>query len=607
MTRTPTNSGTNKRRATILARVVVGAVAITVVGVGGWAALKATGTGETAGGKVLAVDLAEVRMMDVDITTISTGEIEAKNRIEIRSKLDTESSIVEIIREGSRAAKGQLLVQLNGNTLQEAIEREMIEVEGAKADFVAADNDHQNQIEENESSLRKADLKVALAALALDQWIDGELAKQYEQLKLAIDRAVRDEERQRDKYRQSLELFDKGFLSKNELVLDEIGYIEALSKWETAMLDEEIYWTYQYPKDREQKTSDVTEAKAEFERVKRSNDIALVGKRAHLDSRRRRLTMREERLAKLQEQLESCRIVAPSAGLVVYATSMEDHWDMQGRGAMQIGRMVSPNDLIMVLPDVSEMIAKVRVHETLAGRVREGQPATIKVDALGGATFTGTVQSVGVLAESSNWRDPNRREYTVRIAIEDGPDVDRLKPSMRCETVIRLHRLEQVKAVPVQAVFSDGPVRFVFVPEGGRFARRPVQVGQTSDMYAQIVAGIEPGQRVLLRRPSGGEVIEAPWDPEQLKLVGIQLNERGEPVPTPRGDGPGRPMAVRPSAGGDGTPQAAVPEPSAPTTESSETDSTEATTEPQSHDTTTTSGESTPTTPTTPTTDTAQR
>ncbi len=607
MTRTPHNSGRNingRRRAAILARAVVGAVGITVVGVGGWAGLKAMSRGDSARANVLAVDLAEVRMMDVDITTISTGEIEAKNRIEIRSKLDTESSIIEIIREGTRAAKGQVLVQLNGSTLQEAIEREQIEVEGARADFVAADNDHQNQIEENESSLRKAQLKVTLAQLALDQWIDGELQKQYDQLKLAIERAERDFERQRDKYAKSQELFDQGFLSKNELDLDEIGFIEAVAKYDTAILDEEIYWTYQYPKDREQKQSDVTEAKAELERVARSNEIALVGKRANLESRRRRLTMREDRLAKLQEQLESCRIVAPSAGLVVYSTSMEDYWDMQGRGAMQIGRVVSPNDLIMVLPDVSEMIAKVRVHETLAGRVREGQPASIKVDALGDVVFTGKVQSVGVLAESSNWRDPNRREYTVRIAIDDGPEVDRLKPSMRCETEIRLDRLEQVKAVPVQAVFSDGPVRFVYVPQGGRFARKPVQVGQTSDMYAEVVAGLEPGQRVLLRRPIGGEVIDEPWDPAQLALVGIQLNERGEPVATRREGARGMPSRGPGGESPRNAEQAAVPAATEATPAVGETPA-ESSGEATPEAATTQSGESTQAA--TPATDTAQR
>lgn len=545
MTRTAHNTGSRRASATV--KIMVAVAGLGIVGFGGWVALRAGGATDNASARVKAVDYAEVRIMDVDITTVSTGEIEAKNRIEIRSKLDTESSIVEIVREGTIAAKGDLLVQLNGNQLQEAIERERIDVVAAQAEFVAAENDYKNQIEENLSSLRKAELKVTLAELALEQWIDGETKKKYEELKLAIERADRDYDRQRDKYAKSKELYAQGFLSLNELVLDEIAYIEALSRWETTRFDEEIYWTYQYPKDREQKNSDVTEAKAELDRVVRSNEIALVGKHANLESRRQRLSLREDRLAKLEQQLEFCRIYSPTSGLVVYATSMEEYWDRQGRGAMEIGRVVSPNDLIIVLPDISEMLAKVRVHETLAGRVRPGQPATVKVDALGGVTFTGTVQSVGVLAESTNWRDPNRREYTVRIAIDNAPGFEQLKPSMRCETVIRLARLEQVKAVPVQAVFSEGPVRFVYVPRGARYARVPVQIGQTSDMHAQIIAGVEPGQRVLLRRPAAGEVIDEPWDEAQLRLVGLKFNERGEPEQMQGVGGPGGPPRGAPN------------------------------------------------------------
>lgn len=538
MTRTLPGKSSKRMRGIALIRAIVGLGVVALAAGGGWVAIVGGKNGDN-GKRSALTDMVDVRVMDFDVTTVSTGEIEAKNRIEIRSKLETEAAIVEIVREGARVAKGDLLVQLNGNQLQEAIDREKIDVEGARAEFVAAENDYTNQVEENESSIRKAELKVTLARLALNQWLDGELMKRYEELKLAIERARRDLERQRDKYERSQELFAQGFLSKNELDLDEIGFIEADSKYETAILDEEIYWTYQYPKDSEQKHSDVTEAEAELERVKRSNEIALVGKQANLDSRRQRLAMREERLAKLEQQLESCRIVAPTSGLVIYATSMDDYWDMQGRGAMQIGRMVSPNDLIMVLPDVSELIAKVRVHETIAGRVREGLPATIKIDALGGAVFTGEVQSVGVLAESTNWRDPTRREFTVRIAILDGPGIETLRPSGRCEAEIRLSRAESVKTVPVQAVFSDGPVRYVYMPRGPRFIRKPVQVGQVSDMYSEIVTGLESGDRVLLRRPTAGEIVDEPWNEEQLQLVGLRLNDRGEPERIASAGGPG--------------------------------------------------------------------
>src|SRR5262245_3774787 len=95
-------------------------------------------------------------------------------------------------------------------------------------------------------------------------------------------------------------------------------------------------------------------------------------------------------------------------------------WGWGGEGPLQIGRQVHPNELLIVLPDTSVMLASVQVHESLASRIKPGLRATVKVEAAGGKTYNGTVESIGVLAESGGWRDPNLREYRVKIALDIG-------------------------------------------------------------------------------------------------------------------------------------------------------------------------------------------
>jgi hypothetical protein len=221
-------------------------------------------------------------------------------------------------------------------------------------------------------------------------------------------------------------------------------------------------------------------------------------------------------------------IRAPREGLVVYATSMErGRWD---QGALQVGKEVQNNEQLFSLPDTSEMVASVKVHESLAGRVRPGMQASIKVDATGGKIFSGTVDSIGVLAESNGWRDPNLREYTVKIAIAKTEEAALLKPSMRADATIVLGAVEEALCIPVQAVFNDGSVRFVYVSEGNKYIRRPVKLGRRSDVLAEVTAGLSDGQTVLLREPQAGEILSRPWDPEQLKLAGYQVGENGQPV-----------------------------------------------------------------------------
>ena len=73
----------------------------------------------------------------------------------------------------------------------------------------------------------------------------------------------------------------------------------------------------------------------------------------------------------------------------------------------------------MILPDVSQMVASVKVNEALSGQIKPGQPASVVCDALPDRTLTGEVASVGVLAQTGGWRDPNRRDYTVTVLLDD--------------------------------------------------------------------------------------------------------------------------------------------------------------------------------------------
>ncbi len=513
------------RRGGAVLWIVVAIVALTVLG-GGWLAL-AGNNAESDQGQTTEMAVASIRAFD--ITTLAGGELEARNQIEIRCELDSQTTVVEVVDEGSRVRKGELLMQLNSDALKDSIAEEELRVEEARLGHESASTAVEIQISDNESAMRKAQLDLTLKELALEQWREGEDQKTRQANELAIERAVRELERLTDKWEQTQELFKKEFVSKDEHDRDRLAFIEAKAELAKAQLTDRIYKDYQYPRDEKQKLSDVDEATAEMKRVERQNEINLKNKQSARANRERQLALREEKLAKLIDQLEKCTIVAPQDGLVVYGTTAQrDNWRSQNEGPIAIGRQVRPNDLLITLPDTSEMIASVKVHESLAGRVRPGQNARVTIEAVG-LELPGVVESIGVLAEGGGWRDPNRREYTVKIAIEAGDHDGLLKPSLRCEARLVLGAVEEALAVPVQAVFNDGAVRFVYVPIGSKFRRVPVGMGRTSDTYAEIRSGIESGARVLLRSPSAGEVIAEPWDEQALADNGYSIGEDGRP------------------------------------------------------------------------------
>ncbi|MDQ7013103.1 MAG: efflux RND transporter periplasmic adaptor subunit [Planctomycetota bacterium] len=521
-----------------LVRVVGVSAAVLLVAAGGiWAASRGSSDGGSMS-EASSLDMAKVETGSFSITTTAMGELEARNQIELRSELDTRADIVEIVAEGIVVKKGDVLIKLNTEQLQEQINQQTLEVERAFADVTAAENSLKIQLSENDSRDRAGQLKVELAELALAQWREGEVVKTRSKQTLEIEQAQRDLKRLKEKFERSRELLAEGFLSQDEHDTDEIRWIDAVARLETAELDKQTYEEYQFPRDEKTKISDVEEAKADLDRIRTQNTINAGAKESALTTTRRQYELKNERLEKLTEQVELATIVAPTDGLVVYATSIgrgRDMIMMGGDGPLQVGREVRPNEMLLILPDTSSMVASVRVHESLAGRVRPGLRVSLKIDAIEGETFMGVVESIGVLAESGGWRDPNRREYKVRIGLEHDNSDGVLKPSMRAEAEIMLGAVEESMIVPVQAVFTEGPVKYIYTPQGAKFARVPVRVGRMSDSSAEIISGLELGDRVLLREPDSGEVVTAAWDRTALEAVGVMVDEDGNPVQARRG------------------------------------------------------------------------
>lgn len=475
-------------------------------------------------------DKAVVRKMPFEIVTTANGELEARNKIEIRNPLDQSSTIVRIVPEGTRVKKGEVVIQLNVEEIQLKVDDERLRVESARAQYAVAENNFKIQQKDNESQLRQAQLKVELAELALRQWEQGDLIKKRRELELDVDKAELELSRLANVYVRSQELFDQKFLSRDQMDRDEVSYIEAISNYKITRLTQDVYDNYEVLKERKQFESDLAESKEELVKAELNSSSELASKLAEVNNSREQLAGLERKLAKLTKQRDDATITAEQDGLVVYATSLDRGGGRGGNdtGTLQIGTQVFPNQLLMILPDTREMVAAVRVHESLAGRIRPGQEVTIRIDAAGGSVYSGSVQNVGVMAESGGWRDPNLREYTVRVALETAGNPN-LKPAMRCEARIVLDNVPETTVAPVQSVFIEGPVQYVYVPAGVRdkFVKQPVRVGKRSDTMVEISKGLNVGDIVLVREPSTGEVLGSGFTKEQLLATGYRLDEEG--------------------------------------------------------------------------------
>lgn len=171
-----------------------------------------------------------------------------------------------------------------------------------------------------------------------------------------------------------------------------------------------------------------------------------------------------------------------------------------------IGTNLSPNELVILIPSASKMIANLKISEARIANIRPGMKTIVYSDAHPNTPIEGVVDSISVMAEDGGWRDPQRRDYTVRVKLFQDPDME-LKPSMRCVGNITLDRVEDALSVPIQSIFREGRSAFVYVPTDGGFAQQEVTLGRSSELAVEILNGIEKGDQVLLREPRPVEVV----------------------------------------------------------------------------------------------------
>jgi cobalt-zinc-cadmium efflux system membrane fusion protein len=161
------------------------------------------------------------------------------------------------------------------------------------------------------------------------------------------------------------------------------------------------------------------------------------------------------------------------------------------------GQSIDPSVILYNISD--SLIVMGRLDQVDVGRVREGMPARVTLDAFPGQVLTGKVFEV----RNMIWNDANNVQfYPARIALDRAPVGIRSQMSASVRLVVRR---EKALVVPSAAVSSRDGVRRVLVknpkaPGGEEW--RAVRTGIESGDSIQIVSGLRPGERVLVRRES---------------------------------------------------------------------------------------------------------
>ncbi|WJW75653.1 efflux RND transporter periplasmic adaptor subunit [Thiohalobacter sp. IOR34] len=180
----------------------------------------------------------------------------------------------------------------------------------------------------------------------------------------------------------------------------------------------------------------------------------------------------------LETRLGYMQIHAPFAGLIAE-------------------RRVEPGDAVpsfthlLTLIDPASLVAELTVSELRLAEIAPGDPAELRIDALGEARFPGRVRRIHPTI------DPATRQGVIEVALEPVPAGARAGQLCRVTLAGKpRHRL----LLPLAALRRDARGEYVYrLDAGQRVRRQAVRTGLALGEEIELLEGLTAGQQVVIR------------------------------------------------------------------------------------------------------------
>jgi multidrug efflux pump subunit AcrA (membrane-fusion protein) len=386
------------------------------------------------------------------------GVLEPAASITYRSPLigrDTEITL--LAPEGVAVGQGDLLIRLDSTELSAELMR-------------------------TQQAQREASIGVEMARLDVQQTeadggagTVGESALTMDEAQINLRLAERRFERLRSEANGLKPLFDRGFITKEELDRATAEADEADAASQLARRRLQVLTSHSQPRD------------------KTRAELALAQKRAQLENVRHKLAELDAMITTIRSAIDSCSLYAAKAGLVVYETFS----GATPSRKIRPGDRVTSTQAIISIPEVGRMRMLTAVRESDVRLVSIGQRAGIAVEAYPDRAFTGRVAGIGTVARQSPEHPQDDKRFDVILDVD--PNSAPLRPQMTARADIHVVSETNTLLVPINAVLDEQGQTSVYVVDGwSHVSRRTVKVGHVDGVHASIEQGLNEGERVRL-------------------------------------------------------------------------------------------------------------
>jgi multidrug efflux pump subunit AcrA (membrane-fusion protein) len=235
------------------------------------------------------------------------------------------------------------------------------------------------------------------------------------------------------------------------------------------------------------------------EEVKLASDRAKAAADNDGKKQKREKALRDAQVT--EQDIASLTLRAPVDGMVTILPNWRaSGWSSDSAPPFKEGDRAWQGARIAEFPDISTLRVSGRVEEVDRGRVKEGQLATVRVDAVPDKEFPARVIEISPLAkvDFSGWPFPRNFDVSAQLDQADS----RVRPGMSATARVAVEKLPVCILIPPEATFQKFGKTVAYVLSGSSFQERDILVAKRSESQVAVARGLRPGERVALKDPT---------------------------------------------------------------------------------------------------------
>ena len=403
--------------------------------------------------------------------------------------------VIYVAEQGQWVEAGELVCVLDASEFKLERFRPVLAVIADDARVIKAEATEGTQELRNERRLDQIGRQAMIDEELLLAYEGAEYENLEERLASQVELNAENFGQSTSDFQHTQNLSQQGIVTTTQLARENARLQRSSRELELAEGRLELLKQFQNPRSLAQLRFNARNSQREIKRAELQNDVETAMAELSTLSFRKYRAGWQEYVDHLTRSIDACEMRAPKSGEVVLL-----HGDEPSR-RIEIGRRVHYKQPVFAITDRSQLTVSGHISDRFSFVVKEGQRAEAWFDALPGRRFAGEVTWVASYSKPLVRKVPDVRVNQIEILLDRDSEADKLLfPGMTANVEITVDARTDVLQVPAQAVAEYGGSYVVVVDDGnGSLTLRVVEIGESDDMFVEIVSGLEEGELTVIK------------------------------------------------------------------------------------------------------------